>query len=104
MIPISELTQKKKRENVKNKVVEICHNKILNKIQNKIENGLNPFEAYDQVFESFELEEEIILLYELEAEKANLIEELEIKPEEITEIKKKIEKNILDYILKKYNY
>ncbi|MFX1258249.1 MAG: hypothetical protein ACFFAN_10340 [Promethearchaeota archaeon] len=94
----------KNREDIKKSIVEVCKNKLLKKIQKKINKGLNPLDSYDQVIKGYELEEEIIIIYEMKAKEANLTKKLDLRPEEIDSIKKKIEKNLFKVILKDFNH
>lgn len=60
-----------------------------------------PFDAYNKVINDYKMEEEIILRYEIEAEKMKSINELNIKPKEIETIKKKIKNRLFNVILEK---
>ncbi|MFX1397274.1 MAG: hypothetical protein ACFFAS_09550 [Promethearchaeota archaeon] len=85
-----------KRESLIDVVVDICKEKLRKKIKNKIDNGVNPYSAYDQVVKKFKLDELVILTYDIEAEKANLSESLDLMPKEIEKMRDRIEKNLLE--------
>jgi len=100
VIKISKL-EDANRNKIKKIIVKEILNELLDKINNRIEKGTNSFDAYNSVIDNYEMEEEITLKYEIEAEKMNFIDDIDIKPEEVEKIKKIIEKKLFNSILEK---
>ncbi|MBN1800567.1 MAG: hypothetical protein JW891_03625 [Candidatus Lokiarchaeota archaeon] len=91
------------KENLVEFVIESCKNRLLEQIRVKIQDGLDPFDSYDQALDDFELEEEIALVYDLKAEKIpELPEKMDLMPNEIEGIKKEIEKNLFAAFMKEF--
>jgi len=99
VINISKLEEKNRNE-IKRIIVREILNELLDKINNRIEKGINSFDAYNSVIDNYEMEEEITLKYEIEAEKI-IIDDIDIKPEEVEKIKNRIEKKLFNTILEK---
>ncbi len=89
------------KEEIINSTITILCEKSWNKIQKKIAEGMDSISAYDEVLKSYTLEEEIILTYEIEVEKAGFTKNLDLKPEEIKEMKDKIKRDLLNRTIKK---
>ena len=97
---ISKLN-KKNEEYIKKSTIEILKEKLLRKIQKEIDEGMDPLNAYEKVLKGYELEEEIIISYEIEAEKAGLTNSLDLKPREIKFLKDWLEKSLFNEVIKK---
>lgn len=74
--------------------------KLAEQIDGQINKGFEPLEAYDQILQDFKLDEEIILNFEYEADKAGLIDELDLNPKEIDLIKKQISQLLFNEFVK----
>ncbi len=96
---ISKLN-KKNEEDIKKSTIEILQEKLLRKIQKEIDKGMDPLNAYEQALEGYELEEEIIITYEIEAEKAGLTNSLDLKSREIKYLEDQLKKSLFNEVLK----
>ncbi|MFX1388827.1 MAG: hypothetical protein ACFE9Z_02045 [Promethearchaeota archaeon] len=99
MIIISELKKKVVEKSTINKLV----NKIWKYVKNLIEKGMDSLGAYDEAIKDYELGEEIIITYEIEAKKAGLINHLDLKYDDIKKLKKRVKKTLFDKALKDFN-
>ncbi|MFW9899133.1 MAG: hypothetical protein ACFFDO_07725 [Candidatus Thorarchaeota archaeon] len=85
-------------EKIIDSVIINCVNDISNSIYKNIKNGLDLFSAIDNAIEQYNLEDEIIIKFEIERSKKKFkLEDLDLSSETI----KKISKNIKKIIYKK---
>ncbi len=76
-------------------VIINCVNAISNSIRKNIKNGLDLFSAIDKAIEQYELEDEIIIKFEIERSKKKFKpEDLDLSPGTIKNISKTIKKII----------
>lgn len=94
------MNNKQKKEEVKNSVVIKCENKVSRDIQKRIDQGVYPLDAYDEMLKKFDFEEDIILFYDIEAEKADLSKDLTLYPLEIKQIEDQIRSILFNKFLK----
>ncbi|MFW9865406.1 MAG: hypothetical protein ACFFEN_04835 [Candidatus Thorarchaeota archaeon] len=60
---------------------------------------MDSFSAYDEVLKRYELEEEIIITYEIEAEKAGFTKNYDLSYNEINELKNRVTKVVFNQVL-----
>ncbi len=96
---ISKLNRKNE-EDIKKSTIEILQEKLLRKIQKEIDKGMDPLSAYEQALKGYELQEEIIITYEIEAEKAALTNSLDLKSSEIKYLEDRLKKSLFNEVLK----
>lgn len=90
---------KKKIEIIFDSVINKSINDIKRILDQKIKKGENIFDAIDTLLQSYNLEDEIIIKYEIESLKSGLNKnELGLTPKELEIIKQKI----VDQIYKEY--
>ncbi|MFX1321397.1 MAG: hypothetical protein ACFFAQ_07110 [Promethearchaeota archaeon] len=90
---------KKNRKDIEKSTIKILKEKLSNNIQKEIDKGLDPLSAYEQVLKRYELEQEIIIIYENEAEKAGSTKNLDLKFEEIKFLKDKLKEDLFNKFL-----
>ena len=87
-------------EDLQDKIVQDCIQKITKEIEKIIQDGIDPLDAYDLVLKKIELDEEIIIIYELEGGKLKDFNLPNLDPKEIELLKKKIKDPLFNKYLK----
>ncbi len=81
-------------KDIKNAIIKKCETDLSNKINELIQKGFSVFNAIDESFKEYKLDEEIILKYEFEMIKKdnNDNKNLEISPEQINKLMDEVKK------------
>ncbi len=84
------------KKDIENLVLNWCENDLSDRINKEIKKGLTVLDAIDKAFEEYNLEDEIILKYELAVEKKNNnnSKNLDLTYNQIKNFKEKIKKRI----------
>ncbi|MFX1572952.1 MAG: hypothetical protein ACFFB0_09390 [Promethearchaeota archaeon] len=86
---------------IKESIIKKCVNEISNLIKMQIEKGIQVFQAIDNALQEFELEDEIMIKYEVEMVKRGNTKNLDIKPAQIDKLKDEIIKLVYNKYLNK---
>lgn len=97
------MEKNKIRKDIENLVLNWCENDLSDRINKEMKKGLTVFDAIDKAFEEYELEDEIILKYELAVEKKNNdnSKDLDLTYKQIKNFKEKIKKIIYNKYINK---
>ncbi len=84
------------KKDIENLVLNWCENDLSDRINKEIKKGFTVLDAIDKAFEEYNLEDEIILKYELAVEKKNNnnSKNLDLTYNQIKNFKEKIKKRI----------